>query len=140
MNYSTIKTAAVCLLISVFGLTEVAKAQEPTVFGGRSQYRTWSLGVKGGFTMPTTVIGPGGTPLHNGINDPWDHKLREWYGISVRKQFSSWFGLQADVERGRVLGYNKTARTGAPFQSATAAFDYAASLNGVFQLATIDFL
>src|SRR5690606_36508726 len=27
-----------------------------------------------------------------------------------------------------------------PFQSASAAFDYAASLNGVFQLATIDFL
>lgn len=140
MNYSTIKMAAVCVLVSIFGLTEIAKAQEPTVFGGRSQYRTWSLGVKGGFTIPTTVIGPGGTPLHNGINDPWDHRLREWYGINVRKQFSNWFGLQADVERGRVLGRNLTPVTGAPFQSASAAFDYAASLNGVFQLATIDFL
>lgn len=140
MNYSTIKTAAVCLLVSVFGLTEVAKAQEPTVFGGRAQYRTWSIGVKGGASIASTLVGPGGTPLHNGVNDPWDHKVREWYGINVRKQFSSWFGLQADVERGRVIGYNKTLVTGAPFQSAVANMEYAASLNGVFQLATIDFL
>ncbi len=140
MNYSTLKMAVAGLIVSVLGLTEVAQAQEPTVFGGRSQYRTWSIGVKGGFTVPSTLVGPGGTPLHNGVNDPWDHKIREWYGLSVKKQFSSWFGLQADIERGRVLGYNKTEVTGAPFQSALAEFDYAASLNGVFQLATIDFL
>lgn len=141
MNYSTIKTAAVCLLVSVFGLTEVAKAQEPTVFGGRSQYRTWSIGVNGGIHLPTSVFGPGGSPLHNGIDDPWDYnKVREFYGIQVRKQFSNWFGLQADVTRGRVMGWNKDVVAGAPYNSAVANMDYAASLNGVFQLATIDFL
>lgn len=143
MKYSTIKMAAVFMLISVFGLTEVAKAQQPTVFGGRSQYRTWSIGINGGIHLPTTVFGPGGSPLHNGIDDPWDYeigKAREFYGVHVRKQFSSWFGLQADVNRGRVFGYNKTVRAGQPFQSAEANFDYAASLNGVFQLATIDFM
>ncbi|HZH55491.1 MAG TPA: OmpA family protein [Sphingobacteriaceae bacterium] len=141
MKYSTIKMAMVFMLISVFGLTEVAKAQEPTVFGGRSQYRTWSIGVNGGIHLPTTVFGPGGTTLHNGIDDPWDYnKVREFYGIQVRKQFSSWFGLQADVSRGRVMGWNKDAVSGADYNSAVANMDYAASLNGVFQLATIDFL
>src|SRR5690606_15162172 len=123
MKYSTIKMAAVCLLISVFGLTEVAKAQEPTVFGGRSQYRTWSIGVNGGIHLPTSVFGPGGSPLHNGIDDPWDYdKVREFYGIQVRKQFSNWFGLQADVTRGRVMGWNKEVVPGASFQSAVADF------------------
>lgn len=141
MKYSTIKMAAVFVLISVFGLTEVAKAQEPTVFGGRSQYRTWSIGVNGGIHLPTSVFGPGGSPLHNGIDDPWDYnKVREFYGIQVRKQFSHWFGLQADVTRGRVMGWNKDVVAGAPYNSAVANFDYSASLNGVFQLATIDFL
>lgn len=140
MKYSTIKTAAVCLLISVFGLAEVANAQQPTVFGGRSQYRTWSIGVNGGISMANTAFGPGGTLLHNKVNDPWDHKVREFYGISARKQFSSWFGLQANVQRGSVIGHNKEPRVGQNFQSSVARFDYAASLDGVFQLATIDFL
>lgn len=140
MKYSTIKMVAVFMLISVFGLTEVAKAQQPTVFGGRSQYRTWSIGVNGGVHIPSSLIGKGGTPVHHGINDPWDLKVREYYGIQVRKQFSSWFGLQADVSRGRMLAHNETVRPGSDFQSTMTSFDYSASLNGVFQLATIDFL
>src|SRR5690554_7612774 len=135
MKYSTIKTAAVCLLISVFGLAEVANAQQPTVFGGRSQYRTWSIGVNGGISIANTAFGPGGTLLHNKVNDPWDHKVREFYKISARKQFSNWFGLQANVQRGAVIGHNKEPRVGQNFQSSVAKFDYAASLDGVFQLA-----
>src|SRR5690606_32219758 len=132
MKYSTIKTAAVCLLISVFGLAEVAHAQQPTVFGGRSQYRTWSIGVNGGVHIPSSIFGKGGTPVHNGVNDPWDLKVREYYGIQVRKQFSSWFGLQAEGSRGRMLAHNETLRTGSPFQSTMTNFEYSASLNGVF--------
>lgn len=140
MKFSTLKMAAVCLLLSVFGLAEVAQAQQPTVFGGRSQYRTWSVGVNGGIHMASTVFGPGGTILHNGVNDPWDYKVREFYGVQVRKQFSHLFGLQADVNRGRVIGHNKILNPNTQYQSAVADFDYAASLNGVFNLLTFDYL
>src|SRR5690606_32084224 len=105
MNYSTLRTAAACLLISALGLTEVAKAQEPVVFGGRKQYRTWSVGIQGGFTMPTTILGNEG-PLNNKVNYIDKFKVREYYGINVRKQFSNWFGLQLDVNRGRIFAYN----------------------------------
>jgi OOP family OmpA-OmpF porin len=140
MKFSTFKTVAVCLLLSVFGFAEVAQAQQPTVFGGRSQYRTWSVGVNGGVHVASTVFGPGGTPLHNGVNDPWDYKVREFYGINVRKQFSHLFGLQADVNKGRIIGHNKINNPNSAFQSAVADIDYAASLNGVFNLLTFDYL
>lgn len=141
MNYSTLRTAAACLLISALGLTEVAKAQEPVVFGGRKQYRTWSVGIQGGFTMPTTILGNEG-PLNNKVNYIDKFKVREYYGINVRKQFSNWFGLQLDVNRGRIFAYNDVPNPDANFgfESAEAQMEYAASLNAVFQLATIDFL
>src|SRR5690606_16045937 len=73
---------------------------------------------------------------------------------SVRKQLSSWFGLEAAANRGRIFAHNEGgAKTylhpwGAPaptpdpagYESAETSVQYSASLNGVFQLATIDFL
>lgn len=141
MNYSTLKTAAVCLMVSAFGLTEVAKAQEPVVFGGRKQYRTWSIGINGGVTMPTTILGNEG-PLNNKVNYIDKFKFREYYGLTVRKQFSNWFGLELAGNRGRIFAYNETPNPDADygFESAESEVDYAVSLNAVFQLATIDFL
>ena len=56
MNYSTIKTTAVAAsLVAALGFAESAQAQTPTVFGGRSQYRTWCVGVQGGITTPNTI-------------------------------------------------------------------------------------
>ncbi|MGK6352611.1 OmpA family protein [Parapedobacter sp. DT-150] len=153
MNYSTIKTAVACSLVAALGLTETAQAQEPTVFGGRSQYRTWSIGVNGGFTTPSVLIG--GSNAFNQKVGFGGYKLREYYGVTVRKQFSSWFGLEGAINRGRIFTYNNNgvghaylfdALNGAPaapaggYQSAETSVQYAASLNGVFQLATIDFL
>ncbi|MEC3880631.1 OmpA family protein [Parapedobacter sp. 10938] len=151
MNYSTIKTAVACSLVAAFGLTDTVQAQEPTVFGGRSQYRTWSIGVNGGFTTPSVIIG--GSNAFNQKVGFGEYKLREYYGITVRKQLSSWFGLEAAANRGRIFTYNNNGvgntysfaaangTSGAgPFQSAETSVQYAASLNGVFQLATIDFL
>ena len=52
MNYSTIKKAVVFSFVAVLGLTGISNAQDATmgsasssakVFGGRGQYRTWSL-------------------------------------------------------------------------------------------------
>jgi Outer membrane protein and related peptidoglycan-associated (lipo)proteins len=153
MNYSTIKTAVACSLVAALGLTETVQAQEPTVFGGRRQYRTWSIGVNGGFTTPSVIIG--GSNAFNEKVGFGGYKLREYYGITVRKQLSSWFGLEAAGNRGRIFTYNNNgvgnaylfpAENGAAaapaggYQSAETSVQYAASLNGVFQLATIDFL
>ncbi|MGV3761679.1 OmpA family protein [Parapedobacter sp.] len=151
MNYSTIKTAVACSLVAAFGLTDTVQAQEPTVFGGRSQYRTWSIGVNGGFTTPSVLIG--GSNAFNQKVGFGGYKLREYYGITVRKQLSSWFGLEAAANRGRIFTYNNRGLTNdyifnaangaagnAGYQSAETSVQYAASLNGVFQLATIDFL
>lgn len=151
MNYSTIKTAVACSLVAAFGLTDTVQAQEPTVFGGRSQYRTWSIGVNGGFTTPSVLIG--GSNAFNQKVGFGGYKLREYYGITVRKQLSSWFGIEGAVNRGRIFTYNNRGITNnylfdaangasgaAGYQSAETSVQYAASLNGVFQLATIDFL
>jgi len=151
MNYSTIKTAIACSLVAAIGLTDTVQAQEPTVFGGRRQYRTWSIGVNGGFTTPSVIIG--GSNAFNRKVSFGEYKLREYYGITVRKQLSSWFGLEAAANRGRIFAYNNDgfgynmeypAANGAVaaggYESAETSIQYAASLNAVFQLATIDFL
>ncbi|MBP3943520.1 OmpA family protein [Sphingobacteriaceae bacterium WQ 2009] len=146
MNYSTIKkTAVAASLVAAFGFADVAQAQ--TVFGGRSQYRTWSIGVQGGVTTPNALIGGQnafGQKVGFGQN-----KVREYYGLTVRKQFSNWFGLEVEGNRGRVFTYNhensggtgglvETGTNGA--RSAETSVQYAASLNGVFNFASIDFL
>ncbi len=148
MNYSTIKTAVACSLVAALGLTETAQAQEPTVFGGRSQYRTWSIGVNGGFTTPAVLVG--GSNAFGQKVGFGQYKLREYYGLTVRKQLSSWFGLEAAANRGRIFAHNEQGlktyiqngwgADGTGFESAETSVQYALSLNGVFQLATIDFL
>ena len=150
MNYSTIKTAVACSLVAVLGLTDTVQAQEPTVFGGRSQYRTWTIGVNGGITTPSVIIG--GSNAFGQKVGFGQYKLREYYGITVRKQMSSWFGLEGAVNRGRIFAHNEQglkthlgpwgnpAPNAAGYESAETSVQYAASLNGVFQLATIDFL
>jgi OOP family OmpA-OmpF porin len=151
MNYSTIKTAVACSLVAVLGLTDTVQAQEPTVFGGRSQYRTWTIGVNGGITTPSVIIG--GSNAFGQKVGFGQYKLREYYGITVRKQMSSWFGIEGAINRGRIFAHNeKGLKTfiepgwtnptpnAAGYESAETSVQYAASLNGVFQLATIDFL
>ncbi|MBK1438409.1 OmpA family protein [Parapedobacter sp. ISTM3] len=149
MNYSTIKTAVACSLVAALGFAETAQAQEPTVFGGRSQYRTWTIGVNGGFTTPSVIIG--GSNSFGKELGFFEYKLREYYGITLRKQFSSWFGLEGAVNRGRIFAHNEGgAKTyynpswpgvdPAGYESAETSVQYSASINGVFQFATIDFL
>src|SRR5690606_23003591 len=135
MNYSTIKTAIACSLVAAIGLTDTAQAQEPTVFGGRSQYRTWSIGVNGGFTTPSVIIG-GSNALNHKVGFG-EYKMREYYGITIRKQLSSWFGLEAAGNRGRIFAFNQQPNpagtvnpwNNASFESAETSVQYAASLN-----------
>jgi len=149
MNYSTIKKAVTCSLIAALGFTGAAQAQDAKVFGGRSQYRTWSIGVNGGITSPNVLTG--GSNAFGRKVGLFEAPVKEYYGINVRKQFSSWFGLQLDANRGRIFTHNEDGLTesvawapqGVPtdgYQSAQTDVQYAVSLNGVFQFATIDFL
>ena len=142
MNYSTIKkTAVAASLVAALGFAETAQAQTPTVFGGRSQYRTWSIGVQGGITTPNTILGG-----QNGFGEQvgyFQNKVGEYYGLTIRKQFSHLFGLELEGNRGKIKTYNHdlssaTEANGA--RSAISEVNWAASLNGVFQLGTIDFM
>lgn len=145
MNYSTIKkTAVAASLVAALGFADVAQAQ--TVFGGRSQYRTWSIGVQGGITTPNALIG--GSNAFGQKVGYFQNKVGEYYGLTVRKQFSHLFGLEVEANRGKIKTFNKnnafengsgTSKTGLA-KSAETEVNWAASLNGVFQLGTIDFL
>lgn len=144
MNYSTIKkTAVAASLVAALGFAEVAQAQTPTVFGGRSQYRTWSIGLQGGITTPNTVIG--GNNAFGQKVGYFQNKVGEYYGLTIRKQFSHLFGLELEGNRGKIKTYNHdlsgpAAENAGGAKSAITDVNWAASLNGVFQLGTIDFM
>lgn len=141
MNYSTLKKGVVASLVAVMGLTSLASAQDAPatsssakVFGGRAQYRTWSLGLNAGVLAPVVATG--------GSNDftNWDVNLG--YGISLRKQLGHAFGLEGNVFRGKISATNKDAVGGV--RNGTKEFEtdvqYAADLRGVANVATVDFL
>lgn len=137
MNYSTLKKGVAASLVALVGVTSLASAQDAPatsssakVFGGRAQYRTWSLGVNAGVLAPVVVTG--------GSNDysNWDVNLG--YGISLRKQLGHAFGLEANVFRGKVSGNNE--KVGAPNNMFETELQYAADIRGVVNVATVDFL
>ncbi|MCL7988373.1 OmpA family protein [Sphingobacterium sp. lm-10] len=144
MNYSTIKkTAVAASLVAAFGFAEVAQAQQPTVFGGRSQYRTWSIGVHGGITAPNVLTG--GSNAFGQQVGYFQNSVGEYYGLTIRKQFSHLFGLELEGNRGRIRTFNADA-SGPAIENSLGArssevnVDWSGSLNGVFQLGTIDFM
>ena len=141
MNYSTLKKGVVASLVALMGATSLVSAQDAPatssnakVFGGRSQYRTWSLGVNAGITSPIVLLG--------GRNDftNWDVNLG--YGVSVRKQLGHAFGLEANIMRSKLSGSNKDATGGAlnGIKEFETKLGYAADIRGVVNVATVDFL
>ena len=141
MNYSTLKKGVAASLVALVGVSSLASAQDAPatsssakVFGGRAQYRTWSLGVNAGVLAPVVVTG--------GSNDftNWDVNLG--YGISLRKQLGHAFGLEGNVFRGKLSGNNEKAPGGA--RAGVREFEtdlaYSADLRGVVNVATVDFL
>lgn len=141
MNYSTLKKGLAVSFVALMGATSLANAQESAtsssakVFGGRSQYRTWSLGVNGGVLSPFIVTG--------GSNDFTNWEPNLGYGISLRKQLGHAFGLEGNVFRGKVSGTNKDANA-AGVVNGVSSFEtelaYSADLRGVVNVATVDFL
>src|SRR5690625_5112775 len=136
MNYSTIKkTAIAASLVAAIGVADVAEAQTPSVFGGRSQYRTWSIGLQGGITTPNTVLG-GSNPFGQKVGY-FQNKVGEYYGLTIRKQFSHSFGLELEGNRGKIKTYNHDVSSPAFGNSHSATcsqvdVNWAASLNVVF--------
>ncbi|MNW78691.1 Outer membrane porin F precursor [compost metagenome] len=137
MNYSTFKKSVAASLVALVGVSSLASAQDAPatsssakVFGGRSQYRTWSLGVNAGVIAPVVVTG--------GTNDysNWDVNLG--YGISLRKQLGHAFGLEGNIFRGKASGHNEKA--GRPNEKFETEIQYAVDLRGVVNVATVDFI
>ena len=137
MNYSTLKKGVAASLVALVGVSSLANAQDAPatnssakVFGGRGQYRTWSLGVNAGVLSPVLGIG--------GSNDYTNWDVNLGYGISLRKQLGHAFGLEGNIVRGKVSGNNEKA--GAPGTQFETELQYAADLRGVINVATVDFL
>ena len=138
MNYSTLKKGLVASLVAVMGVTTLASAQDAAtstakVFGGRGQYRTWSIGVNGGVLAPVVAIG-GASDYSN-----WDVNLG--YGLSLRKQLGHAFGLEGNIFRGKLSGNNEKAG-GNQFgrRDFETEIGYSVDLRGVVNVATVDFL
>ncbi|MCZ4223752.1 OmpA family protein [Pedobacter rhodius] len=144
MNYSTLKKSVALSLVALTGVASLAVAQETPattsstkVFGGRGQYRTWSIGVNGGVLAPVVAIG--------GSNDfnSWDVNLG--YGLNIRKQLGHSFSLELAGVRGKVSGSNVATNGPIAPGSATARefetqLQYAVDLRGVVNVGSIDFL
>ncbi|PWS31087.1 OmpA family protein [Pedobacter paludis] len=141
MNYSTLKKSVALSLVALTGVATLAVAQDAPattsstkVFGGRGQYRTWSIGVNGGVLAPVIAIG--------GSNDfnKWDVNLG--YGLNIRKQLGHSFALELNGLRGKVSGSNDATLSGAG--STNREFEtelqYAVDLRGVVNVGSIDFL
>ncbi|MEJ2882498.1 OmpA family protein [Pedobacter sp. GR22-6] len=141
MNYSTLKKGLAVSFVALMGATSLVNAQETDatsssakVFGGRGQYRTWSLGVNGGVLSPFVAVG--------GSNDFTNWEPNLGYGISLRKQLGHAFGLEGNIFRGKLSGTNKDAAGGVvngvrDFETDLA---YSADIRGVVNVATVDFL
>ena len=138
MNYSTLKKSVALSLVALTGVASLAVAQDAPatssavkVFGGRGQYRTWSIGVHGGVLMPVVAIG--------GSNDfnKWDANLG--YGLNIRKQLGHSFGLELNGTRGKLSGNNEGI-TNPAVRDFETQLQYAVDLRGVVNVGSIDFL
>jgi len=141
MNYSTLKKSVALSLVALTGVATLAVAQDAPattsstkVFGGRGQYRTWSIGVNGGVLMPLAAV--------SSTNDfnKWDANLG--YGLNIRKQLGHSFGLELNGTRGKVSGSNDAALAGAgsTVREFETELQYAVDLRGVVNVGSIDFL
>lgn len=141
MNYSTLKKGLAVSFVALMGATTLASAQDAPatsssakVFGGRAQYRSWSIGVNGGVLSPFIAIG--------GTNDFTNADVNLGYGISLRKQLGHAFGLEGNIFRGKVSGTNKDGGPSAipGIKEFETEMQYAVDLRGVVNVATVDFL
>src|ERR1700739_1025061 len=111
MNYSTLKKTVVLSFVSLMAVC-MAKAQTATtdtskttsgtakVFGGTSQYNTWSVGIDLGALAPNVFTG--------GVNEFNSNTVTFGYGILVKDQLTHSFGIQLDIHGGELKGSSPT--------------------------------
>lgn len=136
MNYSTCKKFVAFSMFILLGFTAVSNAQEsasktsstPKIFGGRAQYRTWSLGVSAGVLSPNTLAG--------GVKDYAEDDYNFGFGLSLRKQLAHSFGVELGFNSGKISGSNGIGGNLA-YETKLA---YTTSISGVVNVATVDFL
>ena len=148
MNYSTLKKTVVLSIASLMGVV-AAHAQTSSdstttvapgsakVFGGKAQYRTFSIGANAGVLSPT---------LFFGSNDFTKNKYELGYGISFREQLAHAFGLELNIMRGNISGDNSRNISGAAngsrdgFSSFKTELAYYANLMGKVNVGNINYL
>jgi OOP family OmpA-OmpF porin len=136
MNYSTIKRIAALTVFVCLSFTSVMFGQEnmsstsTKTFGGRTQFRTWSLGFNAGALAPVAIVG--------GSKDFQHSDLNLGYGLTLRKQLAHSFGLEGGFLAGTLSGSNHAGAPGN--KSYETQLGWSASLMGVMNVATIDFL
>jgi OOP family OmpA-OmpF porin len=143
MNYSTLKKTVALSFASLMAVAAVnaqsssdtsmkSSATAAKIFGGSGQYRTWNIGVNVGATSPFLPIGT------NNFSNP---ELNLGYGVSVRKQLAHSFGLQLDVMGyGSSVGGNGAEVPSNPVKSFNTRIDWTATVSGVVNVATVDYL
>ena len=97
------------------------------VFGGASQYRTFSIGINGGVTGDALLTG--------GRNDGFTKAVVSYgYGLYVKQQWAQSWSTQLDLTGGQVKGNDGSTDPG--FYKT----DYfqARTLNGTYNFASID--
>ncbi len=162
MNYSTLKKTAALTFASLLAVGMV-NAQDTTkakpmamssdsakmssaattakVFGGASQYNTFSIGLNVGLTAPSVATG--------GVNVFNKNQPSLGYGLSLREQLSHAFGLQLDVRGGTVKGKEESKFGSAAYVTDTQGGEnvgsfktpfYSATLSGVVNVGSLSFL
>ncbi|HEY8781609.1 MAG TPA: OmpA family protein [Mucilaginibacter sp.] len=171
MNYSTLKKTVALSFVSLMAVgmaqaqtttTDTSKTKTtvdtsktktiadtskmaPTtakVFGGASQYNTWSVGVNAGATAPSVATG--------GVNVFNHNKVELGYGVSLKDQLSHSLGLQLDVHGGKLAGNQQVSQTDpnafrvdVPSGEQVSSFEtsfWSGTLSGVFNFGNISFL
>jgi len=149
MNYSTLKKTVALSFVSLMavGMAEAqttpadsSKMSSGTgtakVFGGASQYNTFSIGINVGATSPSVATG--------GVNPFTKPKADLGFGLSLRDQLSHAFSLELDGHGGTLKGddgggVTTDINTGAHFSSFTTKF-WSGSLSGVINVGNLSFL
>lgn len=131
------KTPLNFLLIALLSsVTTFAQNTKPVAktFGGRNQYKTFSIGVNAGALAPVVLIG--------GTNDYTNWNADFGYGVYLRKQLSHVFGFQGNLLFGDLSGNNNDATGGivGDYKSYETKIAYGADLRGVVNLGSVNFL
>ncbi len=148
MNYSTLKKTVALSFASLFAIGVVnaqtasaakdsTKASTGKLFGGASQYNTWSIGINVGATAPSVFTG--------GINVFNKNQIALGYGVSLRDQLSHAFGLQFDYHGGNIEGNSGTSPVIDAQHTTTSAGSFKTSFNsttlsGIINVGSLSFL